>query len=261
MYGPKVPLRISLESATWYFYHTKTMLPNLSSTITRSRSLLQSTSSARQPCFPRHITRPSLLPLLPHHPPSFSTSNPRLSRGSKSNKAKQSAESPSSPLPFGSSSTTGSSGNLPGGSPAPDPFDFSLLDAAHERLVTKLQTDLGKLKPGGLSLDAVEGVRVELTGTDGLITAKGKGREKEKEKGGRVRVGDIAQVLVRGRICVVLVGEKEVCSFSYLFCLISLDDYTSSGELYTFPSRPFPPLNHLFIHYATFHEENTYHKS
>lgn len=93
--------------------------------------------------------------------------------------------------------------------------------------MTQLKTDLGKLKPGGLDLDAVEAVKVDLDrGSKGppvtwekskRAVEKREKEKKEREKGDKVRVGDLAQVLIRGRICVVLVGEKEVCSFPYFF--------------------------------------------
>lgn len=54
---------------------------------------------------------------------------------------------------------------------------------------------MGKIRAGGLGPEAVEDVRVSL----------GKGR------GEKVRVGDVASVVVRGRNVGVLVGEKEVC--------------------------------------------------
>lgn len=89
--------------------------------------------------------------------------------------------------------------------------------------MAKLRDDLVKLKPGGLDLDAVEAVRVNFKPGWRKMDTKEWWKEKEKERKGKekgekkeeetARVGDLAQVLVRGRVCVVMVGEKEVCPF------------------------------------------------
>lgn len=200
----------------------------------KSRSPLQLNFPTRKTCLLCQIHRPSILPQpLLHHPnppPTFSTSNPRLGRAGHKNdssKGKQTSNTPSSPY---SSSSKGVSTQPAGGeSPPSDVLDFSRLDAAHENLVTQLRTDLVKLKPGGLDLDTVEAVRVSFKPVrqkferrDDRILEWGKEREREKErvKNEVIRVRDLAQVFVRGRVCVVMVGEKEVCSF--LFCFILL---------------------------------------
>lgn len=64
-----------------------------------------------------------------------------------------------------------------------------------------MREEIRRIKPGGVDVQAVEEVRVTL---------------KKGAKGGKdvVRVGELAQVVPRGRVLVLLVGEKEVCNFS-----------------------------------------------
>ncbi len=80
-----------------------------------------------------------------------------------------------------------------------DPFDFSSLNFGIEKVLKKLDTDLGKLRTGGrFNPEILENVRVHLV----------------KDSKGTERLGDLAQVLPKGgRSVMVLVGEKEV-SFS-----------------------------------------------
>ena len=61
------------------------------------------------------------------------------------------------------------------------------------------------MKAGGIArdLEALEGIKVQL--------------EKDGGKGGSVKVGDLAQVLPRGKNVVVLIGEKDVSFFRILF--------------------------------------------
>lgn len=82
-----------------------------------------------------------------------------------------------------------------------------------------LKSELSKLKAGGLDLEAIEGLKVDFgtaKGDAGRGPAAGKGRNKGdgKARGEVVRVGDVAQVVPRGRVVVVMVGEKDV-SFSF----------------------------------------------
>lgn len=50
------------------------------------------------------------------------------------------------------------------------------------------------IRAGGLDAEKIEGLRVKLA-----------------KQAGVVRVGEVAQVVQRGRVMVVMVGEKEVC--------------------------------------------------
>lgn len=95
-----------------------------------------------------------------------------------------------------------------------DPFDFSDYEAAIKRAQEQLQSELSRIRAGGLDPDAVEGLRVRLGGgKDGGGGKEGSGkRGKDGGSGGEVvRLRDVASVVVRGRNMGVLVGEKEVC--------------------------------------------------
>ncbi|KAL8708291.1 MAG: hypothetical protein Q9220_006766 [cf. Caloplaca sp. 1 TL-2023] len=99
-----------------------------------------------------------------------------------------------------------------------DPLDFSDLEAKIEDLVVHLREELRGIRPGGISAEAVEDVRVVLKSGGGGGGGGGGGQDKGKgkgEKGGTgpkkeiVRVRDLAQVVQRGRTMVVMAGEKE----------------------------------------------------
>lgn len=79
-----------------------------------------------------------------------------------------------------------------------DPLDFSAFEAAIERILESLKAELAKLRHTGRSPEVIEGLGVKLV------------------KGSRdtVALGEIAQVIPRGRVLVVAVGEKDVCSCS-----------------------------------------------
>jgi len=86
-----------------------------------------------------------------------------------------------------------------------DPFDFSSLNSGIEKVLKKLDTDLGKLRTGGrFNPELLENVRVHLV----------------KDSKGSERLGDLAQVLPKGgRSVMVLEGEKEVRFPSSVDCL------------------------------------------
>ena len=77
---------------------------------------------------------------------------------------------------------------------APDPLDFSAFKSCIHRTIEELKTDLIKLKNRGRSPSAIEELRIRL----------------EKRSTKSVALGDIAQVVPRGRVLTVLVEEKEV---------------------------------------------------
>lgn len=76
-----------------------------------------------------------------------------------------------------------------------DPSDFSALQDGIKKALAKLDNDLSKLRTGGrFNLELLESVRVNLV----------KGSKATE------RLGDLAQVLPKGRIVTILVGEHEV---------------------------------------------------
>lgn len=76
-----------------------------------------------------------------------------------------------------------------------DPFDFSVFEADIKRTLDSLKHDLSKIRAGGLDAERIEDVRVKVGGSKGAV----------------VKVGEVAQVVQRGRVMVVMVGEAEVC--------------------------------------------------
>ena len=103
-----------------------------------------------------------------------------------------------------------------------DARDFSAFKTEIEKATAFLRAELAKLKAGGLDLEAIEALRVTLgpgKGDAGMGPAGGKGRgggESGRAKGQVVRLGDVSQVVPRGRVVVVMVGEKDVSSpFSF----------------------------------------------
>ena len=93
--------------------------------------------------------------------------------------------------------------NLPVSKAEADPHDLSEYKEAIAKSHEQLKAGLARVKPGGIvrDLEALEGVRVQL--------------EKDENKSGKgsgVKLGDLAQVLRRGKNVVLLVGEKDVSS-------------------------------------------------
>ncbi len=81
------------------------------------------------------------------------------------------------------------------GKSSDDPLDTTKLDAEIHKAIERLVDDLSKLRGGGrFSPELVESLRVHLV--------KG-----SKET---ARLGDVAQVIPKGRVLSVIVGEKEV---------------------------------------------------
>lgn len=77
-----------------------------------------------------------------------------------------------------------------------DPLDFSAFEAAIGRILDSLKVELAKLRQTGRSPEVIEGLRVKLV----------------KGSKDSVALGEIAQVIPRGRVLLVAVGEKDVCS-------------------------------------------------
>lgn len=76
-----------------------------------------------------------------------------------------------------------------------DPLDFSAFEVAIERILESLKAELAKLRHTGRSPEVIEALRVKLV----------------KGSKDTVALGEIAQVIPRGRVLLVVVGEKDVC--------------------------------------------------
>ncbi|KAL8732643.1 MAG: hypothetical protein Q9166_002618 [cf. Caloplaca sp. 2 TL-2023] len=76
-----------------------------------------------------------------------------------------------------------------------DPTDFSSLQTEIDSIVEKLREEIRNIKAGGINIEAVEDARV--------IMKSGGGGGKQM-----VRVRDLCQVVPRGRVLVLMVGEK-----------------------------------------------------
>ena len=156
---------------------------------------------------PRSLTQPSS-PFPPHQhqqTAAFSTTTPwsKQKAGKKQDTNKRGGGA-------GGASNEGTEGGGGG------MHDLSEYEAGIERAQGRLREELAKVQPGGVGrdLEALEGVRVVLGG---------------KGEGGNVRLGDVAQVVPRGKAVVVLVGEREVSLGLFLF--VSLSRLGSWGDL------------------------------
>ena len=77
-----------------------------------------------------------------------------------------------------------------------DPFDFDELQASIARTLDWMKKQIAELRNGsGRSAVAIEELRVSMA----------RGRQET------VRLAEVAQVVPRGRVLAVMVGEKEVC--------------------------------------------------
>ena len=101
-----------------------------------------------------------------------------------------------------------------------DPGDFSTLEEEITSIKDGLREELKKIKAGGIDIEAVENVRVRLKG-EGASVKGGKG-SKSKSAGNEVRIKDIAQVVPRGRVVVIMVGEKEVSKRAFV-SIVAID--------------------------------------
>jgi ribosome recycling factor len=118
-------------------------------------------------------------------PRTFTTSSSLLKKGGKANKAH--ARSDSSPPVT----------DLSGSTPTDEAYDMSGLESQTLKAIERLTHDLSQLRSGGrLNPDVVESLKVSL----------GTAREGKET----VRLGDIAQVVPKGRVLHVMCGEQEV---------------------------------------------------
>ena len=116
---------------------------------------------------------------------------PHLKKGGKAAR-EASRETSSSSSSSSSSSTTASSSS----SGSDDASDFSALEEEIQKAMERLRSDLNKLRSGGrFNPDLLEALRVQL----------GKGSD-----AAFVKLGDVAQVIPKGRTVQVLVGEQDV---------------------------------------------------
>jgi ribosome recycling factor len=114
---------------------------------------------------------------------TFSNTNPTYKKGGKAAREASRSDSSSSSSSAAPATAVGSE----------DPFDFSALESDINDAVEKLKTDLSQLRQGGrFNPQVLESLRVQL------------------KQGGPVKLGDLAQVVPKGRVVQVVVGEQEV---------------------------------------------------
>lgn len=131
----------------------------------------------------RHVAPNTRLCAEPHRP--FATSPPLLKKGAKAARSeKQQASSSSSAKDTAATSD--------------DPSDFSALEADIASAVERLKDDLSKLRAGGrFNPEVLENLRVQ---------------PDKSAAGGNatVKLSDVAQVIPKGPVVHILVGEKDV---------------------------------------------------
>ncbi|CAI6323411.1 unnamed protein product [Periconia digitata] len=163
-------------------------LPRAAIRITSQSAISGSTRAILSPC--RNLIAYTRTPQ--SSPPAyqpFSTSQSLQKKAGKANKAQ--ARSDSSP-PVGKRGAPTSVDTA---------FDLSHLESQILKAIEKLTHDLSQLRAGGrLNPEVVEGLKVQL----GVAGKEGTGKE-------TVRLGDLAQVVPRGRVLNVICGEAEVC--------------------------------------------------
>ena len=92
-----------------------------------------------------------------------------------------------------------------------EPGDFSALENEIRTIRDGLREELKKIKAGGLDIEALENLTVTLKhGSGGGGSKSGKGSKPKGTGGEETKLGDIAQVVPRGRVVVIMVGEKDV---------------------------------------------------
>jgi ribosome recycling factor len=138
---------------------------------------------------PRPLLRASTPQRSSHTIRSFSVSAQLYKKAGKANKAH--AKTDSSPPVNNTGALTATD----------EAYDVSGLESQILKAIEKLTHELSQLRSGGkLNPDIVESLKVQL-GT------AGQGKES-------VRLGDIAQVVPRGRVLNVVCGEEAVCPYN-----------------------------------------------
>ena len=137
----------------------------------------------------------------------FSTTSPWQKKGGKA--AREASRETANASSSGSTSETSNSSNSnssSGSGSSDDASDFSALEAEIQKAIEKLRGDLSKLRSGGrFNPDVLEALRVQLGKASGSAM---------------VKLGDVAQVVPKGRVVQVLVGEQDVSGnifFSFVF--------------------------------------------
>ena len=80
-----------------------------------------------------------------------------------------------------------------------DPFDFTTLEADIASAIERVKHDLSKLRAGGrFNPEVLENLRVQ----------------PERSSNQTVKLSDVAQVIPKGRVVQIMVGEKDVRTIS-----------------------------------------------
>ncbi|KAF1952523.1 ribosome recycling factor [Byssothecium circinans] len=159
------------------------IIPRVALRISSPNGIPSRTRAIASPC--RH-----LIARTPHHHARDFTTSPSLyKKAGKANKAHARTDSspPVNPARAGLPTATDYA------------FDLSNLESQILKAIEKLTHDLSQLRSGGrLNPEVVESLKVQL----GIAGKEGTGKE-------TVRLGDIAQVVPRGRVINVICGEAE----------------------------------------------------
>ena len=91
-----------------------------------------------------------------------------------------------------------------------DPGDFGALETEIGNIKDGLRAELKKIKGGGIDIEAVERLRVRLKDRGGGGARGAKSSKPKSDGDEEMMLGDIALVVPRGRVVVVMVGEKDV---------------------------------------------------
>ncbi|KAH9843350.1 ribosome recycling factor [Teratosphaeria destructans] len=156
------------------------IIPRFTRLIVRERADLSRRSFLHHGPRKPAVIRPPIA-LAPAQTTSFGTSSCLLAKKGAKQAREEKQSSPSS-----------SSGK--GSAASDDPFDFSALEADIAAAIDRLKTDLSKLRAGGrFNSEVLENLRVQ----------------PEKGSSQTVKLNDLAQVIPKGRIVQILVGETE----------------------------------------------------
>ncbi|KAF1845123.1 ribosome recycling factor [Cucurbitaria berberidis CBS 394.84] len=166
---------------------SRTAIPRAALRLGSRSSLLVSPRAIESPCRSFTLLRASPFQCLSHSIRSFSLSSPLQKKAGKANKAHAKTDS------------TPPVNNAGAATPTDEAYDVSGLETQILKAIERLTHDLSQLRGGGkMNPEIVEGLNVQL-GTAGGPD----GNTKET-----VKLGDIAQVVPRGRVLNVVCGEE-----------------------------------------------------